>query len=245
LTDDEAAVRCGGRRPGFRPHDDDTPEHRAANLAAGDALLRMILGAAGEAEVVAEDLGTVPEYVRPHLLSLDIPGFKICQWEDDGHGHAVQGADYPQCSFATYGTHDHEPMRTLWERLRREVETGSAAEQAGAAQQLRYLCQFAWLHPEHGPYPAYDQRMRRTLLSALFHCNSRLAAFTLTDLFGEEIRFNVPGVAGEQNWSARLPMCLEEMRSASPWREDCEWLADTVRAAGRTGPDNESDRLEG
>ena len=236
LSVEEAAARCGGRRPRFLRHDDETAEHKAANLAQGDTFLRMIIEAAAGAEVVAEDLGTVPDYVRPHLLSLDVPGFKICQWEDDGQGNTVQGAAYPNCSFTTFGTHDHEPMRTLWERLRRELEGDDAAARESAARQLKFLCQFAWLHPELGPYPPYDDRIRRALLTALFNSGSRFAALTLTDLFGAEIRFNVPGVAADRNWSARLPMTLSEMVGESPWREECAWLAGVVRASGRGRP---------
>lgn len=233
LSGEEAAARCGGRRPQFLRHDDATAENRAANLEQGDRLLRLILEAAPGAEVVAEDLGTVPEYVRPHLASLDIPGFRICQWEDDGHGHAVQGAAYPECSFATFGTHDHEPLRTLWERLRGEVEAEDEATREAAARQLKFLCQFGWLHPELGPYPPFDDGIRRALLAALFHSRSRFAAFTLPDLFGAEIRFNVPGVAADHNWSARLPMTLAEMQAESPWREECAWLAAVLRESGR------------
>jgi len=233
LTLEQAAARCDGRLPRFMVHDDETPEHKAANLDQGDRFLRMIVEAAAGAEVVAEDLGTVPDYVRPHLLGLDVPGFKISQWEDDGHGHVVQGAAYDNCAFATYGTHDHEPMRTLWERLRRDLESGGPTDQASAARELKFLCQFAWLHPERGPYPPYSDQLRRALLSALLQSNARFAAFTLTDLLGLEDRFNIPGVARDHNWTARLPMTLAEMQGEPPWREECAWLAEAVRAAGR------------
>lgn len=235
LTDQEAAARCGNRLPRFIEQGDDTPESKAANLAQGNRLLRLILEAAGSAEVVAEDLGVVPDYVRPHLLELNIPGFKICQWEDDGHGHTIQGADYPDCSFATFGTHDHEPLRTLWERLRKESAEGDPDTQAAAALQLKFLCQFAWLHPENGPYPPFDDAIRRALLTALLNSQSRFAAITLPDLFGAELRFNVPGIAANHNWSARLPMTLAEMQSEAPWRHECLWLADALRATGRAG----------
>ena len=233
LTPEEASARCDGRVPHYIPHDDDTPEHKATNLAQGDRFLRMIVEAAAGAEIVAEDLGTVPDYVRPHLLSLDLPGFKISQWEDDGHGHALQGAAYDNCSFTTYATHDHEPMRTLWERLRREWEHGTAEEAAQAGRELKFLCQFAWLHPEEGPYPPYDPSLRHALLASLLHSKARFAAFLLTDLFGLEDRFNVPGVARDQNWSARLPMTLAEMQCDAPWREECTWLAEAIRDSGR------------
>jgi len=70
----------------------------------------------------------------------------------------------------------------------------------------------------------------------LLHSESRLAAITLTDLFGGEIRFNIPGIAADHNWSARLPMTLAEMQNESPWREECRWLAQAVAASGRAAP---------
>lgn len=235
LTLDEAAERCGGRLPHYIEHDDDTPGHKAANLAQGGRFLRMILDAADGAEVVAEDLGTVPDYVRPHLLSLDVPGFKICHWEDDGHGHAVQGMTYDNCAFTTYATHDHEPMKTFWERRRLEVENPALSEEerAQAAKELKMLCQFSWQHPEHGPYPPYNDALRRNLLAALFNSNARFAAFLLTDLFGLELRFNVPGIAGGHNWSSRLPMTVEALAAEPPWREESAWLAEAIKASGR------------
>ena len=65
LSEDEAAARCGGRRPGFRPHGDWTEDERRDNLSRGDYLLRQLLKAAPGVRVVGEDLGCVPDYVRP------------------------------------------------------------------------------------------------------------------------------------------------------------------------------------
>ena len=63
LTLDEAAARTGGDLPHFLPHDDETPEHRAANRAQGEELLRVLLEVCGPHTLIGEDLGTVPEYV--------------------------------------------------------------------------------------------------------------------------------------------------------------------------------------
>ncbi len=73
--------RTGGRAPHFVPRDDDTPEHREANKREGEEYLRVVLDEAGAARVAGEDLGVVPDYVRPSLQSLGIAGFKIPQWE--------------------------------------------------------------------------------------------------------------------------------------------------------------------
>ena len=84
-------------------------------------------------------------------------------------------------------------MRTLWERLRQEMEAEGQEVREASARQLKFLCQFAWLHPELGPDPPSDDGIRRNLLAALFNSRSRFAAFTLTDLFGAEIRFTTNG----------------------------------------------------
>jgi 4-alpha-glucanotransferase len=234
LTDDEAKARTGGRLPHYIEHDDDTPEHKAANLANGDKYLRMILdAAAGKAEVVAEDLGTVPDYVRPHLLSLDVPGFKVCHWEDDGKGRVAMGSDYDNCAFTTYATHDHQPMKTHWEQRRHDVASSDEGTRALAHKELRALADFAGLRFSDGGWPEYDEHIRRALLEALLASNARFAAFMLTDLFGLEDRFNVPGIASNSNWSARLPMTVAEIRNASPWKEESAWLKKAIQRTER------------
>ena len=236
LSDEEALELTGGRLPHFIEHDDDTPEHKAANLAHGDKYLRVILAAAGGTEVVAEDLGTVPDYVRPHLLSLDVPGFKVSQWEKDEEGRVVMGSDYDNCSFTTYATHDHEPMKTLWEHRRRDAMSEDESERALGNKELGYLADFAGLRFSDGGWPEYDRHIRHALLEALLASRSRFAAFMLTDLFGLEDRFNVPGIAADSNWSARLPMTVAEMRQASPWKEEGEWLKKAIRSHADPAP---------
>jgi 4-alpha-glucanotransferase len=70
---------------------------------------------AGAARVVGEDLGTVPDYVRPSLRSLGVAGFKIPQWENYPDHRSIPGSAYERVSVATFATHDHKPLRALWE----------------------------------------------------------------------------------------------------------------------------------
>ena len=74
-------AKTGGRAPHFEPRDDSTSESCYANCHEGEEYLRAILNEAGNGRVIGEDLGTVPDYVRPSLRSLGIAGFKIPQWE--------------------------------------------------------------------------------------------------------------------------------------------------------------------
>jgi 4-alpha-glucanotransferase len=101
-------------------------------------------------------------------------------------------------------------------------------------KELRFLSEFAGLPvPENGDFPAYDDSVRRALLEALLASNARFAAFMLSDLFALEDRFNVPGIASGDNWSARLPMTVAQMRSQAPWKQECSWLRQAIRRTGR------------
>src|SRR6185437_4261483 len=89
--------------------------------------LQIVLSEAGAGRVIGEDLGTVPDYVRPSLRSLGIAGFKIPQWEFY-HGRVTPGSQYERLSVATYATHDHPPVRSLWAEAFRA--NGDQANQA-------------------------------------------------------------------------------------------------------------------
>lgn len=91
LTPEEAKARTGGDLPHFRPDDDHTAEHRASNRAQGEQILRVLVEVCGEHALIGEDLGTVPEYVRPSLLALGIAGFRVPQWETEPDGSLIPG----------------------------------------------------------------------------------------------------------------------------------------------------------
>lgn len=239
LTPEEARLRTHDRLPGFRPQPDDTEEARTANLRAGDKYLRVILEAAGENEVVGEDLGAVPDYVRPHLAEIGIAGFRICHWEveADGEGieHAIAGAEYPPCSFATYATHDHPPVAAMWEDFRANLEAVDGDDRAGARWNLRVLSEFAGipLAKDDSHFPAYGEELKWKLVTALLKCGSNYAALMITDLFGMKERFNVPGTVGGFNWRVRMPFTVEEMSRRDDLREEAGKLRIAVNDSKR------------
>ncbi len=55
------------------------PETEAEQLALGEELLGVF--AEPGARIIAEDLGTVPDFVRASLARLQIPGYKVLRWE--------------------------------------------------------------------------------------------------------------------------------------------------------------------
>lgn len=244
LSEDEAAARCGGRRPGFRPRGDWNEENRRANLAQGDYLLRQLLRAAPGVRVVGEDLGCVPDYVRPDLSCLRIAGFKIPHWEIDENQQIVRGESYNPCSFATYATHDFPPLCMDWdawvdgvqEAYGAHLTPGMSAEECRAARQkgrdcARVLCwlgDYAGLHHRECMVP-WHQGIKEALIRALLRCRSAYAALMWTELFDIPVRLNTPGTEGGTNWRPRMPFTAAEAARL----EQSAWLKALSEEAGR------------
>lgn len=220
LTPDEAAARCGGRRPGFRPRPDWEAADRRANLIQGDRLLSRLLRAAPGLRVVGEDLGCVPDYVRPDLSRLRIAGFKIPHWEIDEHRKIISGDSYNPCSFATYATHDFPPLCNDWNEWFSHVQIAREAVQTptmtgeplrallnkarDCGRVLAWLGDYAGLALEDSLQP-WNAHIKDALYRALFACRSDYAALMWTELFDVPVRLNTPGTEGGCNWRPRMP----------------------------------------
>jgi 4-alpha-glucanotransferase len=241
LDHDHAASINHGRLPRWFLRPDDTVENKAANREDGDVRLRAIHDAANGAEVIAEDLGWVPEYVRPHLADLGIAGFRIPHWDCNDHGHPTPGNAFPENTFATYSTHDHDPVNGIWRGCLRVIQqhhehpteqTGWAV--GGAHSTLRILSEFAGIPiPHHSPWPPFTEGIRLRLIKALFSSNSRYAALMITELFGLDERFNQPGTSGGENWRYRLPWTMEEIREDAQLKAHGEKLASIISITKR------------
>ncbi len=235
LSHDEAARRCGGRLPGFRPRPDHDEGAKAANRREGEAYLRMILEAADEAEVIAEDLGTVPDYVRPSLAELGIAGMKVPQWEFTD-GHVTSGLRYPALSFATYASHDHAPMRAQWEQQHRRMRESDHGGQEywDARSFLEILCAFAAIERPDDEIPDYSEAVWTKLLRELSMSHADRVAVMVNDLLLETERINVPGVMDGTNWSYRLPTTGRDLATGREWWELRETLKNLLNETGRS-----------
>ena len=208
LSEEEMRERTGGLAPQFYPRDDSTWENCEANRREGEDYLLVVLEESGDTRVVGEDLGTVPDYVRPSLHSLGIAGFKIPQWEVK-HGRVTLGAEYERLSVATYATHDHKPIRALWEDGQVEGEV----ERDQARDALWKIAQFAGIEPRDDL--DYLRDFYPAMMRALFESNAWLAIVMITDLLARSDRFNVPGTAAKSNWSRRMQKTVAGL-AASP-----------------------------
>jgi 4-alpha-glucanotransferase len=179
-----------------------TPSDEWAQQQLGERLLD-IFRAAG-AEIVAEDLGTVPDFVRASLARLGVPGYRVFRWERYWHSEGQpfrDPTDYPKTSVATSGTHDTEPMSVWWGRAPEDERHKVAA--LPTIQRLSGDGDFA--------HTRYDARVRDTLIEALFTSGSELLLLPLGDVFGWDDRINEPATVGEHNWSFRLPWPVDKL----------------------------------
>ena len=243
LTPDEAAARCGGRRPGFRPRPDWTWQDRRANLMQGDYLLSQLLKAAPGVRVIGEDLGCVPDYVRPDLSRLRIAGFMIPHWEVSAD-RITPGAAYNPCSFATYATHDFPPLCHDWnewyglvaaaeearrdihlpsDRLREKLRVGRECSRV-----LGWLADYA-RRDKADFMRGWNSEIKDELYRALFACRSSYAALMWTELFDCPVRLNTPGTEGGTNWRPRMPFTAAEA-AAMP---QSAWIRHLSRSCGR------------
>jgi len=89
------------------------PVEEADQAALGETLIRIFTGAPSQPDVIAEDLGSIPPFVRGSMARLELPGLKVLRWERhwDRDGQApIDPVEFPECSVATTGTHDIEPL---------------------------------------------------------------------------------------------------------------------------------------
>ncbi len=190
------------------------PADQAAQLAQGETLVKLFAEAG--ARVIAEDLGTVPDFVRASLARMRVPGYRVLRWERDWHQPGQPFRDpaaYPSTSVATTGTHDTETLAEWWQTVA-EAERRVFAHLPGLAGRA--------LSVEAG---SYGEAERDAILELVYRSGSDYAIFPLQDLFGWHDRINTPATVNDGNWTWRLPMPCDTWLS----REDTLQRADDLR----------------
>ncbi len=228
----EMQERTGGLVPHFARRDDSNWENCEANRRDGEKYLQVVLGEAGDTFVIGEDLGTVPDYVRPSLRSLGIAGFKIPQWENYPDHRSIPGTEYQRLSVATFATHDHKPIRALWEEVFGEkTETSEQAR-----HDLEKIAEFAGWKPTPDQRLDYARDFYPAILEALFRSEAWIAVVMITDLLLRKDRFNVPGTATASNWSRRMHLTVAQLAESPTICKQMKLFHELLEKAGRTPP---------
>lgn len=228
LSWEQMRERTGGAFPQFYPRDESTSENCEANRREGEEYLRAVVEESRDTRVAGEDLGTVPDYVRPSLRSLGVAGFKIPQWENHPDGRCISGSDYQRLSIATYATHDHQPVRALWE----DAFEKSSPDSEQARHDLAKIAEFAAL-PAPGTGSDYDRDFYAPIMEALFRCESWVALVMITDLLARKDRFNVPGTAASSNWSRRMGKTVNGLEQSRSVRKRMRLIRELLEKTGR------------
>jgi len=178
----------GGGPPAF------VPEGEPAQIRNGEAMMAIF---SKGARVIAEDLGTVPDFVRASLARCQIPGYRVLRWEKDGEIFR-DPARWPALSVATTGTHDTESLADWYDAL--------PAKERDAFLQIPGLSRLALRPP-----PRFDAAVRDEILELVFRSASDLVLLPLQDALGRRERVNTPGTVNDVNWSYRNPQELAEL----------------------------------
>ncbi len=194
----------GFYRTYFRPlisgHPEFTPPDQPAQVRLGERVLAVFREPG--TEIIAEDLGTVPDFVRESLSRLSVPGYKVFRWERRWHDPGQPFKDpreYPVVAVATSGTHDTEPMTIWWENATRDEREAvlaipSIRERLSEDDRARALADGALPHVLH-----------EALLESLFASGATLLILPIQDVFGWRDRINQPATVGDDNWTWHLP----------------------------------------
>jgi len=198
--------------------------------------------------VIGEDLGSVPEGLRPRLHEFGVLSYRVLVYERHWHGDGrfCLPDEYPPQSLATLATHDMPTMTEFWhggdierraqlglhpgpdEQARRsQYQEDSARRRAEREGMLRLLGE-AGLSPAD---PGDAAAVIDALHAAIGQTRSMLAVVQLDDVLGETEPVNVPGTHREYpNWQRKLALPVEDIIADARW----ETLARVMREAGRS-----------
>ena len=199
----------GFYRTYYRPHDGSParfiPEEQDAQQELGERVLAVFREAGSE--IIAEDLGVVPDFVRASLARLSIAGYKVFRWERQWQVEGQPFRDpvsYPDVSVATSGTHDTEPMVIWWEEAPQEERDAVLAipslRERLLAEDLASATRRELPHVIH-----------EALLETLFASGANTLILPIGDIFGWRDRINQPATVSDSNWTWRLPWLSDRM----------------------------------
>ncbi|HXJ24028.1 MAG TPA: 4-alpha-glucanotransferase [Polyangia bacterium] len=198
---------------------DFSPGDEGEQIQLGERLMR-IMSRFGE--VIAEDLGAVPPYLRPSLERMGIAGYRVLRWEkeqDQDRTRFRDPASWPEISAATNATHDTDTTAAWWDKLKPEER-----------KELQTVPALANLDPEAG----FGPPVRDAILRALYGASSTLTLTMFEDLLGGFGRINDPGKNDGTNWTYRAPKTVDELdKDQEMTRRLAELSAETGRTVAR------------
>lgn len=202
------------------------PAHEPDQIRQGEAILRLTLESG--AIVIAEDLGTIPDFVRASLARLGIPGSKVLRWERAWSQHGqplIEPGAYPVVSAAMTGTHDTAPLAIWWQRAGRDERT----------ETLRLLSTLDGFRARGNgdPDQPWNDVLRDGLLELAYRTASTELFIPVQDVFGWRDRINTPASISEDNWTWRLPWPVDRLTKTPEALERARFCRKLAEKSGR------------
>ena len=188
--------RTYSRRRSDRSDASFSPSDERDQLRLGERMLHLFRDAG--AEVIAEDLGVIPDFVRASLALLGVPGFRVFRWERlwNAPGQPFRDpTEYPTVSVATSGTHDTEPLATWWD--------AAAEDERRAVLAIPSVRRIT--HDVDLTSSPFEPDVRDALIEVLCAAASTIVILPVQDVFGWRDRINQPATVNDVNWTYRLP----------------------------------------
>jgi 4-alpha-glucanotransferase len=163
------------------------------------------------APVVAEDLGTLQEYMRDEFMEHQMLSYRLL-WLEKG-----PPATYPDRSMAAVTTHDLYTVAGLWSGsdFRAQQSLGLNPHGESVEEVLTRIYKMTGL--------STDAPVRDVVLAVhrlLAEANSLVIAATLEDALLVEERPNMPGTTDQwPNWRIALPATIEDLKKCQLARE--------------------------
>jgi 4-alpha-glucanotransferase len=210
----------------FFPNDGSPPAFIPADEVAQTRNGERVLGICSkDARVIAEDLGTVPDFVRASLGRIGIPGYRVLRWER--HWHAAgqpfrEPREWPALSVATTGTHDTDALADWWDGMPDDERAAFLALSDLAPLRARGKV-------------AFDDGVRDAVLAIVYGAGSDLLLLPFQDALGLRDRVNVPGTVTDRNWTYRMARDLSALHADRATIERLRGLAARAARAGGAG----------
>ncbi len=175
------------------------------------------------AVIVGEDLGTIPDGFREHLVRTGVLGIQVLWFERD-HGYFIEPARWSSHALATTTTHDLPTVAGWWsehdiDSLAAGGQLAPGSSESGERGQRARDRRALWgafghagvtgqaMPPHNQPESAID-----AALAFIGRTPAPLALAPVEDLIGSIDQPNVPGTIDEHpNWRQRLPRDTETL----------------------------------